>query len=291
MSLIKDGKFYKINVERRPIILPKKKPKSNIEPQQKIEATNMAVPNQILMKDKPLQEKENNSIKIVVYTCITGGYDALISPFKTPDVDYICFTDNMKQEANGWELRPIPEELLTLSKVKQQRLVKVSPHKYLSEYDISIWVDGSIEIKDNVKEFIKEFIYSGQSIFIPTHPQRSCIYKECDAVKQLKKDKTDLPDKQMKKYREEGYPENNGLVETNIVVRWHNNQDCIDVMETWGEEIKNFSHRDQLSFNYSLWKNHSQALKTLDKRTSHSKYFNWTTHGKHNIRRRNVAKK
>ena len=237
--------------------------------------------------DKPKDETFENRIKqecgkIVVYTCITGGYDNLIKPVKTPCVDYICFTDNVKIDPNGWEIRPIPDGLDGLTNVKKQRMIKVLPHKYLPEYDISIWVDGSVEVKADVKEFLRGFIYDGHSIFIPEHPARNCIYKEAKAVKAIKKDMTDLPDKQMKKYKEEGFPENYGLVQSNIMVRWHNNEDCIEVMERWAEEIREFSHRDQLSFNYALWKAKATCFKALDKKTCNSKYFKWNVG--HNVK-------
>lgn len=222
---------------------------------------------------KPAQVREYG--KIVVYTCVTGGYDKLHKPVKTPGVDYICFTDNLKAEPNGWELRPMPKGLEDLSKVKQQRMVKLLPHKYLPEYDISIWVDGSVDVKSDVKEFLNGIIYTGYSVFIPAHPVRRCIYDECTAVKALKKDTSDMPDKQMKKYQEEGFPRRFGLCQTNIMVRWHNNEDCIVLMEAWAEEIRNYSHRDQLSFNYAVWKTKSTCFKALDKKTCESKYFYW----------------
>ena len=229
---------------------------------------------------KTEKKDEKKLGKIVVYTCITGGYDNLIQPKKTDGVDYVCFTDNTNVDPKGWELRPMPDGLEGLSKVKQQRMVKVLAHRYLPEYDISIWVDGSVEVKDDVKEFIKPFIHDGHSVFIPEHPARSCIYKECETVKKIKKDTTDLPDKQMKKYREEGFPEKYGLVQSNIMVRWHNNEDCKEVMEVWAKEIRNFSHRDQLSFNYALWKTKATCFKALDKKTCNSKYFKWNVgHG------------
>lgn len=251
--------FYKLKPE----------PKAEEKPVEKIAAP--------VVEKKP----EQKCGKIVVYTCITGGYDNLRKPVKTEGVDYICFTDDMSMAANGWTLKPMPEGLEGLTKAKQQRMVKILPHKYLPEYDISIWVDGSVEVKADVKEFLNGIIYSGYSIFIPTHPARSCIYKECDVVKKIKKDTTDLPDKQMKKYREEKYPENNGLVQSNIMVRWHNNEDCKEVMEVWAGEIREFSHRDQLSFNYALWKTKATCFKALDKKTCNSKYFKWNV--RHNV--------
>ena len=91
-----------------------------------------------------LKKKKNR----VIYTCITGGDDELL-PIKyiTPGFDYICFTDDLTMHVPyNWQLRPIPEELQGYSKVKQQRLIKIQPHKYLPEYEESIWIDGSIEI-------------------------------------------------------------------------------------------------------------------------------------------------
>lgn len=275
MSLVKEGNSYKVVLMpdsrgvRKVIPKPRELRKKEITP--KIEET----PEKLVIV-KPA-EPERDYGKIVVYTCITGGYDKLTPPKKTEGVDYVCFTDNLEMPSEGWVLKPMPEDIKDLSKVKQQRMVKVLPHKYLPEYDISIWVDGSVDVKNNVKEFISTFIYDGHSIFIPKHPSRNCIYKECGAVKAIRKDTTDLPDKQMKKYKEEGYPENNGLVQSNIMVRWHNNEDCKQVMEIWAEEIRNLSHRDQLSFNYALWKAKTDCFKYLDKKTCNSKYFFWNT--------------
>ena len=232
-------------------------------------------------QEKPMSEKKVDFGKVVVYTCITGGYDELRKPFKTDGVDYICFTDNMTMAANGWELRPIPEKFEGLTDAKIQRMVKILPHKYLRQYDISVYVDGSIEVKADVIEFIKSVYDEKFSVFIPKHPTRSCIYEEYKAVKAIGKDKTDLPDKQMKKYLEEKYPVKNGLTQNNIILRKHNDPECIKLMETWAEEVKNFSHRDQLSLFYSIWKNKTNCLKQLDKKTCNSKYFHWNTkHGK-----------
>lgn len=294
LSLTKNSKRYKVFVPNKNETLARfvKRKKEPEPPPPFFKRQPVAVKEEPVEKPvEKLPKVEIQDGKIVVYTCVTGGYDNLITPKKTDGVDYICFTDNLEIPCMGWLLRPIPEELSGLTKVKQQRLVKVLAHRYLSDYDISIWVDGSVEVKGNVKEFISSFIYDGHSIFIPRHPARSCIYKECIAVKSIRKDTTDLPEKQMKKYKSEGYPEANGLVQSNIMVRWHNDEECKKVMEIWGEEIKNFSHRDQLSFNYALWKSKSTCFKYLDKKTCNSKYFYWNTrHGSHQNKTQNRKK-
>ena len=45
-----------------------------------------------------------------------------------------------------------------------------------------------------------------------------------------------------------------GLAETNVMVIRHNENETIELMENWWNEIYNYSHRDQLSFNLVLWK-------------------------------------
>ena len=284
LSLTKNSRGYKVFVPNRnetlARLIKKKKDPEPPPPFFKRQPTVKEPP-----VEKPVEklpEVEMKDGKIVVYTCVTGGYDNLIVPTKTKGVDYICFTDNLDMPCMGWLLKPIPEELSGLTKVKQQRMVKILAHKYLPDYDISIWVDGSVEVKGNVKEFISPFIYDGHSVFIPKHPARDCIYKECMAVKAVKKDTSNMPDKQAKKYRSEGYPEKNGLVQTNIMVRWHNNDDCKELMEVWAAELIELSHRDQLSFNYALWKTISSCFRYLDRTTCNSKYFKWyPRHGKH----------
>ena len=52
-------------------------------------------------------------------------------------------------------------------------------------------------------------------------------------------------------------------------------------MEAWWQEVKNGSHRDQLSFDYVRWKNNDVKFKFLDKDICKSSYFWWDqTHGK-----------
>lgn len=224
----------------------------------------------------------NNNNK-VIYTCITGNYEKLIEPSViSNNFDYICFSDDPNLTSNVWDIKPIPEDLQYLSKVKQQRCIKICPHKYLSEYDTSIWVDGSIDIIGDVNVFLqKECNEDDKIIYIPEHPNRNCIYQEGITCINMKKDIINNIDTQIDKYKKENYPQKNGLVQSNIVIRKHNNKSCIEVMELWKEELIKHSHRDQLSFNYALWKtNNIDILKYLDKKLYDSKYFKW--YSRHN---------
>ena len=239
---------------------------------------------ELLAEIREREKEVKKEPKAVVYTCITGGYDNILEPtVVTPGVDYICFTDNPNMKSKTWKLVPIPNELLSYSKVKQQRGVKILAHRYLSDYDISVWVDGAVIVKGNIKEYLRTLDMKTYSVFIPEHPVRKCIYKEKDAcvvAKKLKGDQVELAARQMKRYRDEGFPENFGLVQTNVMIRRHNDQYSKELMEKWWSELKDNSHRDQLSFNYALWREGSRKFKYLIKTTCNSKTFNWIK--KHN---------
>lgn len=223
--------------------------------------------------------------KKVVYTCITGGYDTLIDPkWISEGFDYICFTDNADIKSDVWQIRPLPKETEGLSNVKKQRYVKINPHKHLSDYDLSIWVDGNVELKGNLNDFVKETIKDDCSVYVPKHPSRNCIYTEARIVLRMKKDKFENIDPQIKRYEKEGFPKNNGLLQSNIMLRKHNKKDCIKLMEFWFNELKDGSHRDQLSFNYASWKNNDVKVIYMDKNICKSKYFHWSGgHTRHNI--------
>lgn len=191
---------------------------------------------------------------IVCYTCIVGPYDTLKEVEVVNDnVDYICFTDQPFQ-SKTWQIRPIPDDLKMLSNVKKQRIVKICPHRYLSEYDISVWVDGNITVKGDIEKFVSQYDLEENCFYSRIHPIRKCIYEEAQACIKLGKDTHRKVEAQIERYRAEGYPANIGMVETCVLLRKHNDVKCILVDNAWGSELLLGSHRDQLSFNYVCWK-------------------------------------
>jgi hypothetical protein len=232
----------------------------------------------------------NEMNKNVVYTCIIGEYDDIIEPsFITPGFDYICFTDNPKLESSIWDIKPIPENetLSTLPGVKRQRFIKIRPDIFLKEYELSIWVDGNVIIQGNLNEFLSPVIEEDCSVYVPKHPSRNCIYAESKVVLAMKKDVGNNVNPQMERYKNEHFPEGYGLLQSNILVRKHNSEDCIKLMKEWSNEVINCSHRDQLSFNYCSWKHQDVKVKYLDEKIYSSKWFHWMgIHG----RRRKVEK-
>ena len=198
----------------------------------------------------------DTSNKKVVYTCISGDYDNLREPkVIDPDFDYICFTDQ-KVSSNVWSIRPIPESLNEYSQVKRQRAMKTMPHLFLPEYELSVWIDANVEIRGSIDDYIAENGISSENgfFYVGKHPERDCIYDEVKACVKYKKDTYEHMEPQVNIYREDGFPEHFGLPQTTILFRYHNSEDCKRLCEAWFDEIKKYSHRDQLSFTYVCWK-------------------------------------
>lgn len=221
----------------------------------------------------------NVETKKVIYTCITGKYDSLVPQPYLEGWDFVCFTDDYQRD-ECWEIRPIPEHIKDLSNVKQQRYVKTHPHELLPEYDYSVWIDANMLMLDAPDDLIHDY-----PIEIPMHPVRNSISAEAQACIRKNKDSEEVIEAQMERYKEAGFPDNGGLVQSNIIFRRHNDPICIKLMEDWWNEIAKGSHRDQLSFNYACWLNENdERLKILilDRFIYKSRYFKWLIkHGEH----------
>ncbi len=193
--------------------------------------------------------------KCVIYTCLTGGYDDLKQPLAiNPDWDYICFSDCLPLGKNGvWDVRPIPYMNDDVS--RKSRFVKILPHKVLSNYNWSIYLDANLQIVNN--DFYNRFenlIKNNIKIAHVAHPLRDCIYDEIITCTLLAKDKLSTMIRQWQFLKSENYPEHLGLYENNMIFRMHNNPTVIKASEIWWKLFNNFSRRDQFSLCYVYWK-------------------------------------
>jgi hypothetical protein len=188
----------------------------------------------------------------VIYTAVAGGFDNFVAPkSKIPGIDYVCFSDDIKQESTGWEIRPFDWSNIDPNRVAKR--VKILPHRYLNEYDWSLWVDGNVNITGDLAPFIELHLARGP-LQAFRHPRRSCIYAESIHCKDRKKDCPELIIQQMERYRNAGMPRNFGLSENNVIFRYHREPRTRGMMELWWEEIASGSRRDQLSLSFVLWK-------------------------------------
>ena len=234
--------------------------------------------------------------KKVIYTAIFGGYDNITEPSFIPaGWDFVCFTDS-DIKSDIWDVRKVLP--LYEDSTRNARKHKILPHRFLPEYDYSIWIDGNILVKNDVNELVGEYL-SEFNVAMMNHADnqldsRDCVYDEANTILHFGKinrnykDNPQLIINQMDKYKSDSYPSNNGLAVTMEVLRKHNESDVVETMEKWWEELKYNSKRDQLSFNYSSWKTNLN-FKWMAGDSRDNKYFLHT--GKHKGKNKNVETK
>lgn len=211
-------------------------------------------------------------MKKVIYTVITGGCDKLREPvIKAPGWDWVCFTDNPELISKGWQIRLINENHFDSKKIS--RKIKILPHFYLSEYDLSLYIDSYILLFKNPDRFLDE-VFKGEGFLTKSHPRRSDIYQEAARIIESgKADKSEVL-RQVSEYKSKGF--NYGMLyENGILLRRHNLSEVIKINEAWWAEIKKHTYRDQLSLPYVVWKNKFK-IGTFSENKS-AKYFSITS--------------
>jgi hypothetical protein len=189
---------------------------------------------------------------LLVYTCITGGYDDL-QPLAGTEagVRYVCVTDRPLASAGGWEVMPLPGHFDT--PVLANRFVKMHPHVLFPEHRRSVYVDGNIAPKPGVKA-LAETTLESHDFALYSHPFRDCIYAEAVECARIGHDWVWSFARQAHRYRRAGLPKGSGLYECNILLRNHLAPKVVALMETWWNEFRDGVRRDQVSLPYLLWK-------------------------------------
>lgn len=186
---------------------------------------------------------------ITYYTCVTNCKDEIKCPFREDGVKYVLYTD-MPGFYPGWDQVLILNNPEGLSKRMMARKVKTLGPIDDSEYHV--WVDGNVRLLRPIIDYIGLLPISG-NVASRKHPLRNCIYEEATAIKQYQFDDRIKVNNTVDFLKSEGYPENNGLCETNIVI-FKNNDASKEFRKQWWNRLLMGSQRDQLSFNYVAWK-------------------------------------
>jgi len=189
-------------------------------------------------------------MKKAIYTAIIGGYDGFVEPrYVNEGFDYFLFTDNENIKSDVYKIIKV-EKPRTLDSVRFARQIKILPHKFLPEYDLTIWHDGNITQCKDIRRIVVNMSFD---FLFMKHPSRDCIYTEAKAVIDMELDSKDIVNKQIARYRNDKFPENQGMCATGIMFR-KKTKEGIALCEDWWKELLDGSRRDQLSFNYVKWK-------------------------------------
>jgi hypothetical protein len=187
--------------------------------------------------------------KIIIYTAITEGYDKLnpVPEAWRGQARFVAFLGRPQRVA-GWEIQPIYRRFR--DPCRNAKIHKILSHVYFPDAEYTLWVDGSVKIKSTLPiDLWSGKFLRNHDLAVFKHRQRDCVYAEALANINSGRDNINVISRQMEKYFDEGYPSRSGLAECTVLfrrhsrlVKWFN--------EKWYAEIKTYSRRDQLSFNY-----------------------------------------
>lgn len=198
--------------------------------------------------------------KVVVYTCITGGYDQIKEPiYYSENVDFVLFTDDcteMVPSNSVWKKRKVEEIPGIRQNFNINRYCKMNPKVLFPEYDYSIYIDGNVQVVSEVCDLLSLASNSKVGIAMHRHSSRQCIYREAQACIIAKRGNRTKIEKQIEKYKKENFPKNYGMCEATIIVSDLHSETATSLLKQWWEEYcSSESQRDQLALPYVLWKN------------------------------------
>ena len=199
-----------------------------------------------------MQGGTTDARRIAVYTCITGGYDRQPQPSVVdPRFDYFCFTDDPSTVAAPWTPRPIG--LSHLRPKDQNRYIKMHPHEVLPEYEVTIYLDGNLQIVGDAHAVVSRALQQPEDVFAYDHFCRKCVYDEAAFLSEMSHDWVWKFARQMRRYRAHGYPRGLGLFDASVMIR-RNTPRMRELMSAWWNEYRAGVSRDQISLPWVAWR-------------------------------------
>ncbi len=213
------------------------------------------IKNQEWLKNNSAEKISDFSGRGAVFSAITGGYDSIRDPEVVDDrLDYYLFTDSDNIQSDVYKVIKVDNEEV-LDPVRLSKKIKIIGNwEYLPEYDFTIWMDGKLQITGDLMGYIKEYS-KGAPLLCFNHYNRDDLYEEARVCSSIGIDYPEIIQKQVERYRAEGFPERYGLIDACLLVKDNKSESLKRAMNDWWTEVKNGSKRDQLSFSYAFWKN------------------------------------
>lgn len=184
--------------------------------------------------------------KTLIYTIVTNNYDHVKPASKYPDFDFWLFTDQEDMEVEGWKIIQLPK---STNPIKQQRQIKINSCKYTPTYDLTIYIDGNMELIRNPSDLLKKH-YSG-GFMTTRHPKRSTLWAEGMTIIRKRKDMEVNVNSTLEFAKEVGFRDDLGLYETGVLIR-DKSKDVERLEQKWSELLEEYSHRDQLTLPIAL---------------------------------------
>lgn len=201
-----------------------------------------------------------NKNKKCVYTVITNDYcDLMDFNIKIKGWDFICFTNNKKIKSNFWKLRYIENNTKdVLENIKLAKKYKMLGFKELEEYDVFLYIDARISIIGDINKYLK--LLNGSDILLMKHG--GSILTQMKELTKHRYENKEMVETIKKRYEKHGYSYDNGLFAGGVLL-FRPSNDVVKFFEDWWNEVKYYSHRDQLSGCFALFLNPNLKYKII----------------------------
>lgn len=220
--------------------------------------TKFAPSNKAVDPVKAIGKSQNK--KVVIYTCLTGGYDQLLTPTVVDErFDYVYFAPKKIPGISAlWTYRHL--DFANLNKIELSRIYKIKPHLILNDYDYCVYMDANLQITDHsIYDQIDSFIKDETLWTAMKHPARDCLYQEGFAVVVSRKANYFRVKSFLHKLKSKGFPAHYGMTENGFILRDLRSPLVKTICdEWWNLFIESRTGRDQLCLPYVFWKNNFQ---------------------------------
>ena len=211
----------------------------------------------------------------LVYTCITCKRDLLPPQTAIRGIDFTCYTEWLAND--GWlscELRRVYDCRLTA------RWHKLHPHIHSPNYKRWVWVDGHINVNDNILSLLNATAECDLAAFASRTVKDP--YEELDIFSN-KIGHHGIPLRIINNLRnmllDANYPKKGGAHETTILIL-QNNTKVVNFLENWWRAMIKFEcNRDQPHFDVLIRKL-GLKLNTISGTVKNNEYFRWFHHYK-----------
>lgn len=200
--------------------------------------------------------KKSPAPKIVVYTVIFDGYDAVF-PIKCADegFDHVLISDQDAPLGSGWRSLPAPPEIADYNPVQKNRWCKFFPHRVFPEHDLSIYVDGNIQLLNPLQQLVDGFTTRRAAMGLFKHPDRQSVAEElqaCLALGKLSAEASKIVTNRLEQY-ETDEMDRRPLTENGVIFRSHHMPYLDETMTRWWAEFGRVQ-RDQIALPWVLQK-------------------------------------
>lgn len=185
---------------------------------------------------------------ITVFTTVIGETDPLRRPtVSTPDVRYVCVTDQSHLVVPPYEMVRIPQ--VSDAKLLSRQIKIQANHPALGTPDYTLWHDAAFQLLCDPRSLIPQL--ADADVLALRHPHRDQIADEADAIANLGYVPRAILDQQLAAYSASGFRQS-AITSTGLCLR-RMTPTVRKFNDLWWFEVSRWHWRDQMSVDYALW--------------------------------------